>query len=64
MSNDANKNQDIMTSAEVCAALGISQPTLSRRVKDGDIIPLPKPVGLKRHYRLRFQRSEIERLLS
>ncbi len=52
-----------MTAKEVCEALGVSLPTLYRRIAEGDIKPLPKPPGAKKRYRLEFAKSEVERLL-
>ena len=49
-----------MTSAEVCEALGISLRTLRRRVRDGELKPLPKAPGLKRAAALEFRKEDIE----
>lgn len=53
----------MMTTRETCAALGISLSTLRRRVKSGEIKPVPKAPGQKRAYRLNFLRDDIEKLL-
>ncbi len=53
-----------MTTQEVCGALGISLSTLRRRVKAGELKPVPKAPGQKRAYRLQFLRSDIERLVT
>lgn len=52
-----------MTTQEVCATLGISLSTLRRRVRTGELKPIPKAPGQKRAYRLQFLRADIERLL-
>ncbi len=62
MAKNAKENQQL-TAQEVCDLLGISIPTLHRRVRDQAINPLPKAVGLKRRHRLQFTRAEIERYL-
>lgn len=53
----------MMTTQEVCEALGISLSTLRRRVRTGELRPAPKAPGQKRAYRLRFLRADIERVL-
>lgn len=52
-----------MTTQEVCDALGISLSTLRRRVKSGELKPIPKAPGQKRAYRLHFLHADIECLL-
>ena len=52
-----------MTTKEVCDTLGISLSTLRRRVRTGELKPVPKAPGQKRAYRLQFLRADIERLL-
>lgn len=52
-----------MTTQEVCDALGISLSTLRRRVRSGELKPVPKAPGQKRAYRLNFLRANIEVLL-
>lgn len=52
-----------MTTKEVCDTLGISLSTLRRRIKTGELKPVPKAPGQKRAYRLQFLRTDIERLL-
>ena len=47
---------------EACEYLGVSRMTLLRRVQEGKIAPLPKPPMLRRHRKLEFLRSDIERL--
>jgi predicted DNA-binding transcriptional regulator AlpA len=49
-----------MSMKEACAALGISEATMYRRIKDGEIKPIPKPSVLKRAHRLEFDRAHIE----
>ncbi|BCM91835.1 hypothetical protein IAD21_03712 [Abditibacteriota bacterium] len=51
-----------MNVQEVCQFLGISRATLMRRVDDGVLVPLPKPPILKRHRKLEFRRTDIEKL--
>lgn len=55
--------QRTMTTQEVCKALGISLSTLRRRVKSGELKPIPKTPGQKRAYRLNFLYEDIEYLL-
>jgi len=57
------KNETELNAQEMCEALGISMPTLRRRVKAGALHPIEKPKGLLRHHRLRFERAEIERYI-
>jgi excisionase family DNA binding protein len=52
-----------MTTREVCDALGISLSTLRRRIKSGELKPIPKAPGQKRAYRLNFLHTDIEVLL-
>jgi excisionase family DNA binding protein len=52
-----------MTTQEVCDALGISLSTLRRRVKSGELKPLPKAPGQKRAHRLNFLYDDIEYFL-
>jgi len=52
-----------MTTQEVCKVLGISLSTLRRRVKAGELKPVPKTPGQKRAYRLEFLQADIEGLL-
>lgn len=52
-----------MSTQEVCKALGISLSTLRRRVKAGELKPIPKTPGQKRVHRLAFLQSDIESLL-
>lgn len=54
---------ETMTAKEVCDALGISLMTLHRRINAGEINPLPKNPGHKRHYRLAFNKADIEKIL-
>lgn len=54
--------EEELTAKEVCAELGISEMTLHRRINAGEITPLPKAPGHKRHYRLKFKRSDVEKL--
>lgn len=51
-----------MTAKQVCEELGISMVTLHRRIKSGELKPAPKPPLLRRHYRLLFERADIDRL--
>ena len=53
-----------MTTQEVCDALGISLSILRRRVRAGELQPVPKATGQKRAYRLSFLRANIEVLLN
>jgi excisionase family DNA binding protein len=53
-----------MSTKEVCEVLGISLSTLRRRVRSGELKPLPKAPGQKRAHRLLFVRADIERMLS
>jgi excisionase family DNA binding protein len=53
---------ETMTIEEACQFLGVSRMTLTRRIKEGLITPLPKPPGLKIHRRLEFKREDIEKL--
>jgi excisionase family DNA binding protein len=55
--------QETMTTQEVCGALGISLSTLRRRIRSGELQPVPKAPGQKRAYRLNFLRANIEVLL-
>ena len=55
--------QKTMTTQEACDVLGISLSTLRRRVKSGELKPVPKAPGQKRAYRLNFLRDDIENLL-
>lgn len=55
------ESADEMTPEEVCQVLGISRPTLNRRIADGELTPVPKAPGQKRRYRVRFNRAYIER---
>ena len=55
--------QKTMTTHEVCSTLGISLSTLRRRVKSGELKPIPKTPGQKRAYRLNFLHDDIEDLL-
>jgi excisionase family DNA binding protein len=55
--------QKTMTTREVCDALGISLSTLRRRIKSGELKPIPKAPGQKRAYRLNFFYADIEVLL-
>lgn len=49
------RDDEVLKAREAAAHLKISEKTLSRKVKDGEIVPLPgKP--------LRFLRSELERI--
>ena len=50
----------MMTTREVCDALGISLSTLRRRVKSGELRPIPKARGQKRAHRLNFLVDDIE----
>ena len=50
---------DLLTSEEACAALGVDRSTLHRRVQRGDITPARKLPGLRGAYL--FTRAEIER---
>jgi len=52
-----------MTTQEVCKVLGISLSTLRRRIKAGELKPVPKTPGQKRAYRLEFLQADIEGLL-
>jgi excisionase family DNA binding protein len=56
-------DQKMMTTQEVCNALGISLSTLRRRVKSGELKPIPKAPGQKRAYRLNFLHDDIEYFL-
>lgn len=58
---DTAKN-DTLTPEQVCEILDISRPTLDRRIRDKEIVPLPRPAMLKRRRRLEFDRSYIESL--
>ncbi|WP_425430785.1 helix-turn-helix domain-containing protein [Candidatus Chloroploca asiatica] len=53
-----------MTAKEVCDALGISLSTLRRRIKAGELRPMPKAPGQKRAHRLQFLRTDIESILA
>jgi len=57
------QKQKTMTTQEVCDALGISVSTLRRRVKSGELKPIPKAPGQKRAYRLNFLHDDIEYFL-
>lgn len=61
-----NKDET-MTSSELAEKLGISLPTLHRRLKSGELalkpINPPNP-NLKRQKQLLFVRSEVEALLN
>jgi predicted DNA-binding transcriptional regulator AlpA len=60
-----NKDET-MTSSELAEKLGISLPTLHRRLKSGELalkpVNPPNP-NLKRQKQLLFARSEVEALL-
>lgn len=64
MLSETSEAKETMDVKQVCEFLGISRATLMRRVDDGVLTPLPKPAILKRHRKLEFQRSDIERLLN
>jgi excisionase family DNA binding protein len=51
---------ELMTSTEVCEALGISAATLSRWVAKGHIVPAVKSPGLRGAYH--FTAAEVERV--
>lgn len=51
-----------MSAKEACEYLGISLVTLHRRINAGEIKPLPKAPGHKRHYRLQFLKTDVEKL--
>ena len=53
-----------MTAREVCDALGISLSTLRRRIKTGELKPMPKAPGQKRAYRLKFLRVDVDKVLT
>ena len=53
---------ETMTAAHVCAHLRISRSTLSNRIRDRDITPLPKNPAHKKPWRLYFLRADVERL--
>jgi excisionase family DNA binding protein len=53
---------DTMTAKEVCETLGISLPTLHRRIAEGELQSLPKAPGLRRRYRLLFRKEDVEKL--
>lgn len=55
--------EQTMTSQETCEALGISLATLHRRVAEGELKPLPKAPGAKRHHRLLFLKLDIQQFL-
>lgn len=57
------RQPEVMDSHEVCALLGMSLRTLTRRVKEGKMVPLPKPPGLERHHKLYFRREDVEKFL-
>lgn len=52
-----------MTADEVCKVLRISKMTLYRRIKDGELTPLPKAPGLKRNRPLLFNKADIDKIL-
>lgn len=55
--------EDTMTVAEVMKELGISRTTLYKRIRDGDIVPLPPTnTAYKRQRVLRFRREDVERI--
>lgn len=49
----------LMTSKEVCAALGIDRSTLTRWVQDGKVTPAQKLPGLRGAYL--FERGVLDR---
>jgi len=51
-----------MTTKQVCEYLGISRPTLHRRIVGGDIIPLPTNPVYKKSVANHFRRADVERL--
>lgn len=55
-----NTPDDFITSAEVCAELGIDRSTLTRWVQAGRIKPATKLPGLRGPYL--FTRSEVARV--
>ena len=52
-----------LTTQEVCDVLGVSLSTLRRRIKSGELKPMPKAPGQKRPYRLNFLRADVEALV-
>lgn len=63
ISLNSEMKRKMMTTQEACDALGISLSTLRRRVRAGELKPIPKALGQKRAYRLELLYADIERLL-
>ena len=53
---------DVMTIQEVMDELGLSRDTLYRRIRDKQIVPMPKINPLLRIEKLRFRMEDVERL--
>ena len=55
-----NPQRETLTIKEVAAELGVSVETIRTRVRDGELVARPKPIGAKRVFRLEFDRATIE----
>ena len=54
-------NKLIMNTQEVCAYLGFSAPTLTKRIAAGLITPLPKEYPNRYKEPFRFCRADVEK---
>jgi predicted site-specific integrase-resolvase len=52
----------VLNAQQALQVLGISRATLNRLMRRGVIEPLERPTAAKQVVRLRFRRSDVERL--
>jgi len=53
---------DVMTIKEVMDELGLSRDTLYRRIRNKELVPMPKLNPYRRKEKLRFRLEDVERL--